>query len=130
MGNEPADGINALTISCCEIGEPHPRRRSAWGKSCLPPHNFSVSRFNSVFAPPAGLERATGRLTRPSMSLIEDNILLMFLWCDRPTKFTEDRSSSPIRNLALAAVVRRFATGPRIAPACNPSQAMCPDRLA
>jgi hypothetical protein len=61
------------------------------------------SPFDSTFAPPAGLEPATGRLTLPLAPLIEDTICLLHIKCRNQRKEELRRSSSPIYNLALVA---------------------------
>ncbi len=48
-------------------------RREATTRISLPP-SHRIDSFDSTFAPPAGLERATGTLTGSSMSLIEGTV--------------------------------------------------------
>ena len=50
-------------------------RREATTRISLP-LGHRIASFDSVFAPPAGLEPATGRLTPPFISLIEDTLQL------------------------------------------------------
>ena len=57
----------------------------------------------SSSAPPAGLEPATGRLTRLAISLIEDAIRFSRMKCRNKEKEELRRARSPISNIAFVA---------------------------
>jgi hypothetical protein len=59
--------------------------------------------FDSVFAPPAGLEPATRSSTRLAIPLIEDIIRFPHVVCRNKEKEEPHQSRSPICNLALVA---------------------------
>jgi hypothetical protein len=59
--------------------------------------------FDSVFAPPAGLEPATGRLPRLTIPLIEDAIRFSHVKIRNHLQRAPRRSISPFHNLALLA---------------------------
>jgi len=61
--------------------------------------------FDSVFAPTAGLEPATGRLTRPAIVLIEDVIHFSLCRNRNQQGAGSRRSGSPLYGFALVASV-------------------------
>ena len=63
--------------------------------------------FDSIFAPSAGLERPTGTLTLPVVSMIEDTIYFLRVkgWIHQTERLRH--SKSPVYNLALVACVFR-----------------------
>ena len=65
--------------------------------------------FDSVFAPPAGLEPATRGLTRLAISLIEDAIRFSHVNCRNKEKVELPPSRSPICNLTLVAFLQSLS---------------------
>ena len=61
--------------------------------------------FDSVFAPPAGLEPATGLLTRSVVSMIEDTICFSHVKRRNQQREESCHSRSPVCNLMLVASV-------------------------